>query len=118
MFKITEERLVEWPVKVRVAEAGKSRLQTFHMTFDVPDIDEMLGELGGKDLMAAGADDLAKVREFLASRVKGWRDVVDANDQALPFGPEVLAAALNRLDVLNAVITAFAEVMRGGQAKN
>lgn len=111
MFTLTEERRVEWPVKVRVPEKGKTRIESFTGIFEVPDIETAIERIGdGKEF--------EKVREFLEEVFVGWRDVVDANGQAVPFSEEAKAAALSRHDVCEAVAEAFHEVLQGGRRKN
>lgn len=111
MFKLTDERRVEWPVKVRVAEKGRTTIETFHATFDVPDVDTVTERIGD-------GSDTAAVREFLAEVIVGWRDVTDDAGNQLPCNAETKAAALRRVDVLEGVSEAFHEVVSGGRRKN
>lgn len=111
MFKLSDERRVEWPVKVRVAEKGKTKIETFHATFEIPDMDTVTERIGD-------GSDAAAVREFLAEVIVGWRDVTDDAGNQVPCNEETKAVALRRVDVLAAVGDAFYEALSGGRRKN
>lgn len=111
MFTLSDSRRVEWPIKVRIPEKGKTRIEQFTGIFEVPNIEDVQARIGD-------GRDVAAVREFLGEVLVGWKDVVDEQGQAVHFSEEAREAALRRHEVMAAVAEAFHEVLQGGRRKN
>lgn len=112
MFTLAEERSVEWPVKVRVAKDGKTKIEQFTATFRIPSIDEAKAIFSG-----ARSDDA--VRDYLAEHMS-WAEgqIVDLQGAPIPCTDEAKAQLLGQVNALEAIIEAYIEAAEGGRRKN
>ena len=114
MFRLVEEATYEWPVDVMLpsqTKPGTYDPQRFWMTFVMIPSDEAQAiEAELRD-----ADD-GDVDALLMRAARGWRGVVDAEGDGIPFSEPALRALLNWAPVRLACYRAYTDSLSGGLA--
>jgi hypothetical protein len=126
-FKITAEHRVWWPVSVPVPQDdGGVRKHTFKVQFLVlpkSRIDALQAEaMAAIERQGRGDETARDDADFqgrvLREAVQDWKDLVDDEDETVPYGPAVLAGLLDVPYVRNAMFTAYGEASAGRKAGN
>ncbi|MGD9862853.1 MAG: hypothetical protein AB7S99_06545 [Pseudodonghicola sp.] len=109
-----------WPVVVRRPDPetpGHMVEQTFTALLVPKGQDELLEEAE----RIQGIMDLRKrmvaEREALAAKVAGWRDILDADGELVPFSRDALIAELQKPEVRTGIYRAIAESASGEEAR-
>lgn len=119
MFTIAPKRLFWWPVTVKIPHpenAGEFQEHGFEAQFEAlpldraKDLDDARNRLPERDRAARSYD-------FLFEIVRGWRDVVDADGEAVPFSREAFEAQLNYAWFRTAVLAAYEAAVTGQAAR-
>lgn len=112
MFQIDQEASYSWPVRVKIADAGKFKTATFTVQFKRFKQDEL------ENLLKAEYE--GGWKEFLRLVVVGFGEDVMNGSDPLPFNEanlEILMNA-NAPHVVNALVAAFRESVATGATKN
>ncbi|MFZ1681508.1 MAG: hypothetical protein WAT70_10855 [Rhizobiaceae bacterium] len=115
MFRIARARTFEWPVVIRLPSPdmpGSLDEHGFVALFEAISLDE-----AEKVERETGGDIVAGQKALIARVLKGWRDVVAEDGQPLAFGAEALDAALAEPWFRNGLINAYAQALRGEEAR-
>ena len=114
MFVVAEEATYEWPVDVywpSATKPGTYDVQRFWLTFTVVPSDEakaIQAELRDGD---GDGDDA-----LLISAARGWRDVVTADKQLIPYSAAAFERLLRLAPVRLACYRAYTASLSGGLA--
>lgn len=126
-FKIVKDHRVWWPVSVPVPQDdGGVRKHTFKAQFLVlpkSRIDALQTEaMAAIERQGRGDETARDDADFqgrvLREAVQDWKDLVDDEDQTVPYGPAVLAGLLDVPYVRNAMFVAYGEASAGRRAGN
>lgn len=110
MFKISQSETYSWPVRVQIpTDDGKFHTHSFTAHF------RRLPQSRFEELLAAEAKD----RDIAAAVMSGWGDdVLDVDDNPVPFSETTLVQFLDFPGVAGAVVIAYAESLQGAKRKN
>ncbi len=120
-FVLTKEHTYWWPVKVAIpdpdpARAGKLIEQEFRMQFVSIGQDE--AQALADEIAALEPKERAAREHDLILRVsKDWADIVDEDQQPVPFSEEMFRAAMQSPFYRAAVYRAYNASMRGEAAR-
>lgn len=103
MFKIATRPRLTRPVPLFVEVDGKKEDNSFIATFQIIEVDLSLPER---------LNDEAGQQGFLREIVVDLRDIEGPDGKAIPFGPDLLGAVINRFDARGALIKAYFEATR------
>jgi len=109
MFKISEKRIVEWPVKVSVPQdGGKVRTMDARVEF------EHLPQAEFDEIYAGGGNDA----ELMQRVVKGWPagQFLDEKGEEIAFSPETLDRLMQISYVRVAFVSAYLQIIQGREA--
>lgn len=113
MFKLAQQRSIEWPVTVNIpVDGGKTQKAKFTGEFLVLSQDEI-------DAVVLGRDERGRV-DLLDVVLTGWRDDVrNEAGEELPFTDENKAALIGIPYVRAGLFAAYGEIQNGrGARKN
>lgn len=119
MFVIAPKRLFWWPVTVGIPHpdtAGVIEEHTFEMQFEALSLERGREIDAERNRLSADERD-ARSFDFLFEIAKGWRDIVDADGNDVPFSREALEAQLNIAWFRTGVLAAYERAMTGQQAR-
>ena len=112
MFVLNEERIVAWPVRVRVQlDGGRFETREFTARFRLLGHDRMRAIVESGE---AGRIDETTLREALA----GWDGVAEENGTPIAFSVEARDRLLDIVSVRKALIDAYFEALGGAREKN
>lgn len=120
-FRLTSEHLYWWPVEIRVPrtelnKAGKLDVMTLKLQFEAIDSDEaeaLRAEIA--DLPASERD--AREHAHLERVVRDWAEVVDDDNNAVPFSMVVFRQAMQRSWFRIGVYKAYVTSISGDGAR-
>ncbi len=120
-FRMVKRRLYWWPVPVRFPDpdpkrAGRTLEQTFTAQFEEMPLDE--ARLLEEEIAALPhKEQLSREHDLLVRVVKSWADdVVDEQEQPIPFSAEALHEALQSAYVRAGLYTAWVQSLTGADA--
>lgn len=119
-FKLSETCRYWWPVTVRQPDperAGKFATSTLEVLFEPDTRDQVLADI---ETLTALATDVERVEHEInryLRMIADWRNVVDDNDQPVPFSSAALRQALGRNWFREAVDRAFSDSVLGQEAR-
>lgn len=134
MFKMVKTLTTWWPVKVYEPDPikpGTFAEFSFEVEFEILDREELKKNQDARNavLETAETDTSAKKLEEIQAAldameikafqrvVRNWRQVVDDNDQPLPFTNENFLEALKRDHIREGINVAYAEAIDSGKAR-
>jgi len=119
MFKHAAKRQVDWPVEVSVAQSGGT-VQSVEVTlrYELATRSEIKGMSdAGYGVLDEEADE--RTLDQLCEKIKGWGDeIVDENDNPIPFSQENLRAVLENPAFARAAVIGLIQASTGAAAKN
>lgn len=127
MFKLAKQREVLWPVTIDVpAEDGSGAVKPVQIKirYKLLSRTEMREAIEVAKQQAAAGGEMTEEQaradgEWLAARITGWEDVVDAETGGpAEFSAEALAALLDVPYVAQPVASGLWDASRGAPAKN
>ena len=97
---------------------GRFRRQSFDAVFRRLPRSRLaeLGEVLSSTPATADSAD-ATVRSLVEEVLVGWRGILDDNGEDVPFSAQLLDELLERHDVIQGILDAFAESVRGEKAR-
>lgn len=109
MFKLTDVRIVEWPVRINEPQdGGKIKVRELTAKF------EHISQEEFDSIYSNGGNDHALLKRV----VKDWREaqVQDASDQPMPFNEENFARVTQVSYARLAFVGAYLEIQHGREA--
>ena len=108
MFKLVEDLIVTWPVRVDLGHGDKPVWsEKFNVTFKVL-----------RDSQLQEADAAGGWKPVLRRSIQAWDGIADTDGKPLPFTPENLERVLEIPRVLAALMQGFASAGAGAREKN
>ena len=101
--KVTE---YDWEVTVQSPDKGKFKKETFTAKF------KNVGRKVFAELIEAGDDN------FVGTVLVGWSGIKDEEGNDVPFDEDNLEAVLENHYIVQAIIVAYGESMKGASEKN
>lgn len=119
MFAIAPKRLFWWPVTVRIPspdKPGTIEAHGFEAQFEAIPL-ARAHALDEARATLPEAERVARAFDFLSEIVRGWRDVIDADGESVPFGREAFEAQCQFAWFRDGILAAYAEAMSGQEAR-
>ncbi|WP_264047480.1 hypothetical protein [Methylobacterium flocculans] len=119
MFVVAAKRLFWWPVEVKVPhpeKAGEFQEHTFEMQFEAMSLERGREIDAARNALPADKRDAFNF-DYIFELTKGWRDIVDADGEAVPFTRENLEAQLGFAWFRTGVLAAYEQAITGQAAR-
>lgn len=125
MFKFAKERKVWWPIIVKLPKDGGGFDEfTCRILYRLIDRDEIKAQMKGVNQNDPGflqkfARKLSDNEdEYLRAHVLDWKDIVDQDENPIPFTFEGLKAATKDIAFNKALLAGLQEASYGAEQKN
>jgi len=115
MFTITKKHLFWWPVTVKIPSPDNSGVyqeHEFEIQFEAMPLDRAR-EIDTARAKLPAAEREERQFDYVFELVRGWRDVVAEDGEAVPFSREIFAAQFQYPWFRDAVAEAYARAVSG-----